>query len=46
MDEQTNATNNEETCQYRNYNEIVEELIKATTENEDVVEFDKDGVEE
>ena len=46
VDEQTNATNNEETCQYRNYNEIVEELIKATTENEDVMEFDKDGVEE
>ena len=45
VDEVTNTTNNDETCQYRNYNEIVEELIKATTEVDEAVEFDREGAD-
>lgn len=46
VDELTSTTNNEENCQYRNYNEIVEELIKATTEVEDAADFDREPAEE
>ena len=41
-----NINHPEENCQYRNYNEIVEELIKATTEGEDYNELEKDVLEE
>lgn len=46
MDDLNTAANNEDNCQYRNYNEIVEELIKATTEVEDAADFDKEPPEE
>jgi transposase-like protein len=46
VDELNSTANNEENCQYRNYNEIVEELIKATTEVEDAGDFDKEPPEE
>ena len=40
LDQQTNPAANEDNCQYRNYNEIVQQLIRATTENDDV-EYEK-----
>lgn len=45
IEENLNNNNNEENCQYRNYNEIVEELIKATTEGDEAAEYEKEGPE-
>jgi hypothetical protein len=46
LEVEDNLNHPEENCQYRNYNEIVEELIKATTEGEDLNDLDKDPLEE
>jgi hypothetical protein len=36
----------DENCQYRNYNEIVEELIKATTDAEEPQEMEPNAIPE
>jgi hypothetical protein len=46
VEDNPNNLSNEDNCQYRNYNEIVEELIKATTEGEDYGELEKELPEE
>jgi len=38
-EEENNEEKGADDCQYRNYNEIVEELIKSTTDAEEPVAF-------
>ena len=38
-EEENNNEQQAEDCQYRNYNEIVEELIRATTDGDDHVQI-------